>query len=367
MPANDIQVPVLPEKVRKAMSGYRGHRHPFLMQGMLFGHWARPNPPAELERTKRFETRQQAKNLEDHFVGKRAELEAIAERQAGAAATLGAIARSLRATVGHRLLIGTGLPNQLETGLLLHPLYGVPYLPGSAVKGVTQAYLLASWAAEAGIGRLPLRQYRCRQAPTPLQAFERLLFASDADEPPLDDGTLVTKVWLATRDETRQSLEESGGTAAQLTAFDAWIVGNGRDKGRLYVDLFGAPAQEFPARDRPHPGSRGQVRFLDAFPTMLTMEAGGQTPHAGPYYRAAHEYLDDPSRPADVPPPDDHFDPVPFAYPLVAAGSSFLVTVAAPVDDLADAAAQAVTSALEVDGLGAKRGIGFGRFMVTPA
>jgi len=39
-----------------------------------------------------------------------------------------------------RVLIGTSAANALETGAALHHTYGVPYLPGSALKGCARAY-----------------------------------------------------------------------------------------------------------------------------------------------------------------------------------------------------------------------------------
>jgi len=48
-------------------------------------------------------------------------------------------AKGLRATNG-RLIIGLGAQNVLETGLTLHHTYGVPIIPGSALKGLTSHY-----------------------------------------------------------------------------------------------------------------------------------------------------------------------------------------------------------------------------------
>jgi CRISPR type III-B/RAMP module RAMP protein Cmr6 len=39
-----------------------------------------------------------------------------------------------------RLIVGLGSNTALETGLTLHPLYGLPIIPGSALKGLTRAY-----------------------------------------------------------------------------------------------------------------------------------------------------------------------------------------------------------------------------------
>lgn len=48
-------------------------------------------------------------------------------------------------TTATRLLIGRGTPSVFEQGISLHPLFGLPFLPGSAIKGVT-----ATWAAANG-------------------------------------------------------------------------------------------------------------------------------------------------------------------------------------------------------------------------
>lgn len=48
-------------------------------------------------------------------------------------------------SVGGRLLIGLGGENVLETGLTLHHVYGVPYLPGTALKGLASHYCHSVW------------------------------------------------------------------------------------------------------------------------------------------------------------------------------------------------------------------------------
>lgn len=45
-----------------------------------------------------------------------------------------------------RVLCGLGLPNGLDNGLSLHPVYGVPYLPGSSLKGITRAWCRERYA-----------------------------------------------------------------------------------------------------------------------------------------------------------------------------------------------------------------------------
>jgi CRISPR-associated protein Cmr6 len=48
--------------------------------------------------------------------------------------------QTFHATVNWRLIIGLGSNTVLETGLTLHSLYGLPIIPGSALKGLTRAY-----------------------------------------------------------------------------------------------------------------------------------------------------------------------------------------------------------------------------------
>lgn len=47
---------------------------------------------------------------------------------------------SAKAKLTHRLFLGLGESTVLETHVTLHRVYGVPYLPGSALKGLTRAY-----------------------------------------------------------------------------------------------------------------------------------------------------------------------------------------------------------------------------------
>jgi CRISPR-associated protein Cmr6 len=60
------------------------------------------------------------------------------ERWSPALATLGAEMRP--ATVQGRMAVGLGEESVLETSVCLHHTYGVPYIPGSALKGLAAAY-----------------------------------------------------------------------------------------------------------------------------------------------------------------------------------------------------------------------------------
>ena len=53
------------------------------------------------------------------------------------------------ATVDWRLIVGLGSENVQETNMTLHHIYGIPYIPGSAVKGVLRHW----WLHEDFTGR----------------------------------------------------------------------------------------------------------------------------------------------------------------------------------------------------------------------
>src|SRR5947207_1862673 len=50
-------------------------------------------------------------------------------------------AQHFTATTAWRMAVGLGGETVLETDLTLHHLYGIPFIPGSALKGLTRAYV----------------------------------------------------------------------------------------------------------------------------------------------------------------------------------------------------------------------------------
>ena len=52
----------------------------------------------------------------------------------------GALARTTKATVDGRMIVGLGAESVLEAGICLHRTYGVPFIPGSALKGLAAGF-----------------------------------------------------------------------------------------------------------------------------------------------------------------------------------------------------------------------------------
>lgn len=87
-----------------------------------------------------------------------------------------------------RILVGHGTSAATGVGLTLHHTWGVPVLPGSALKGLTAHYVQTVYGPEQGAGepeREPFRGLTWRES-RPIQApgevFRRLFGAPDVDE-----------------------------------------------------------------------------------------------------------------------------------------------------------------------------------------
>lgn len=339
-----------------ALDAYKGPRHPALMRGRLQGHWS----PREQKTKKADEVQQQAKNARDYLkyqhqenqISQEQVLQAIHERQRALVESQGTGISDLELVLESRMVLGFGLPNILKTGFLMHPLYGVPYLPGSAIKGVTQTYLLTRWAAEAGIPRFGLRQMdewaKARLGAPPLERLESVLLAPDKD---------VTARWTALQCKIEMWEQQEGIEPAKISAArtkaDDW-AGEGdnfkvlRARSQFYTTLFG------------HQGQRGKVFFLDSFPDPehLRFAADVLTPHYSPYYTQGSG--------APIPPGDYH-DPIPIPFLAVERGTRFKVRLIVAQDThkkLPAMARDAVRGALTRRGIGSKTNSGYGIFSV---
>lgn len=56
------------------------------------------------------------------------------------------ICKTMIFSVSWRLIIGLGASHPQETSMTLHHIYGIPYIPGSAVKGVTKHWTILKFA-----------------------------------------------------------------------------------------------------------------------------------------------------------------------------------------------------------------------------
>ncbi len=117
--------------------------------------------------------------------------------------------RSEQLTTAGRLIVGLGSENVLETGLRLHHTYGVPIIPGSALKGLASHYCDEVWGQRHlrdEVAEENKRFRRKRSANEVEGDYHRLLFGTTED----------------------------GGV---ITFHDAWIMPESLDDGALRLDV----------------------------------------------------------------------------------------------------------------------------------
>jgi len=117
--------------------------------------------------------------------------------------------RSERLTTAGRLIVGLGSENVLESGLRLHHTYGVPIIPGSALKGLASHYCDNMWGQRHLGDDAPQENMRFRRKCSADEVegdYHRLLFGTTED----------------------------GGV---ITFHDAWIVPESLNDGALRLDV----------------------------------------------------------------------------------------------------------------------------------
>lgn len=200
-----------------------------------------------------------------------------------------------------RLLVGHGLGSATDVGLTLHRTWGVPLIPGSALKG-----LLAHWV-DAVLGPDP-------NQPEP----DRLPFAG------VD--------WQGRR------------------------IRHG--PGEVYRVLFGAPEADEETDDRPKEAQRGLITFHDALwvpntPSSTPLAVDVLTVHQKRYYDSTGGSW-----------PVDWDDPNPVTFLSVRPGARFLVALSGPAEWTA-LAKELLLKALAEWGVGGKTAAGYGRLVAV--
>lgn len=202
-----------------------------------------------------------------------------------------------------RVLVGHGNPSPTDVGLTLHHTWGVPMLPGSALKGLTAGYVEAVYGPEPG------------QAEPEREPFRGV-------------------TWEGSR-----------------------MV---RAPGAVYRRLFGSPDVDAPVEGLG--ASQGEVLFHDALWVPAGPGAGPMlardvlTVHQRRYYESGGKEW-----------PVDFDDPNPVPFLTVAPGGRFLVALSVAPETrggraLLERAARYLTVALTEWGLGGKTAAGYGRF-----
>jgi CRISPR-associated protein Cmr6 len=235
----------------------------------------------------------------------------------------------------YRLVIGFGAEHVLETNLCLHRIYGFPIIPGSAVKGITRAWVFWGIAERLGVPCLSPEEAEQREKDkrTPLQKLDQLLCEGSPE-----------KQEAALKQLKEDKACQSISNIRSLSPKD-WQA-----EAADFYRVFGTTER------------RGEVIFFDAYPTQTpTLKLDILNPHYGEYYRNPKN----PKLTDKLTPPADYLNPVPTYFLTVDRGSAFQFALACKDKALADQARKWLLSALSELGVGGKTSAGYG-FMKVP-
>lgn len=243
-------------------------------------------------------------------------------------------------TLQSPLVVGLGGKNPLEFGITLHHVTGLPYIPGSALKGVTRAYTLLLIAEQLQIPVL--------QGP----AFLRMKERKPPKETPLEAlDTLLSVVELQSQQEALAALNKAlrdpdlGDQRLEKQFSLEEIVD--RSDATQFRTMFGSTE------------SSGQIVFGDGVVKVLPKDGtlfrvDVMTPHFPKYYGSEGGAS-----------PSDDDSPNPVLFLTVATGTAFGFAVCGRSDSVADDVSSAMNllrEALDIMGIGAKTAAGYGVF-----
>jgi len=252
-----------------------------------------------------------------------------------------------RGTVVWRLAVGLGTEHPLENGCTLHRVYGVPYLPGSSIKGLTRNCALDLICDRFDIPRVsdPELLEKIRKANpnrlTPRQAAARILSLPDSRDPEGLKKAVKNLLERLPVNGRVPGLPEEVTEAAEKMSnrrdeeWTEWHRTNA-DFRRVFGSL----------------EARGEIRFLDALPTDLHLCLDVLTPHYSEYYTGA----------ADTP-PADYLTPKPALFLTLGQGSRLSFILHGPDPLPVKKAAGWLQEALREYGAGAKTSAGYGEIV----
>ncbi len=217
-----------------------------------------------------------------------------------------------------RMVIGLGASHPQETSMTLHHIYGIPYIPGSAVKGVTR-----HWFILKEFDALDLENFE------QISCFEKILEEANLDnkdENERDDKFL---------EEEFKEKFKVGDTVPDNKLYNFLKMQQGTIG--LYQNIFGTQ------------NKIGKVIFFDAYPAgRINLKMDVMTPHYPQYY-------------SDGRPPSDWQSPNPVKF-LTVEKTSFNFYLSSKDVELLNQSKSYLEEALKKCGIGAKTAIGYGYF-----
>lgn len=214
-----------------------------------------------------------------------------------------------------RIIIGLGGSHVAETSMTLHHIYGVPYIPGSALKGVTRHYFLIELFEKT------------QEDNNQILCFEKII--ENIDKSKIEEE-------LKDLDKFRERYKVNGVVPSEKI-IDWFKNKDNKNKIENFQKIFGTQNNE------------GKVIFMDSYPKELELKIDIMNPHYSTYYDKAKT------------PPADYINPVPINF-LVVENSIFTINLLSKDEELLKNAYEKLKEALTEYGIGAKTSLGYGIF-----
>ncbi len=158
-----------------------------------------------------------------------------------------------KAEVLWRMVVGLGTPHVHETAMTWHHTWSIPYIPGSAIKGVTRGYFL-------------------------MKTWEK--FAAAHPDKPWEETIPCLEAWLM--DEPHPKANRDVNHNRENCPVFPWAEENLQDDKILFQLLFGTQEQ------------KGAVIFMDAYPIdKYTIKLDVMNVHYPEYYKGSAKYAAD--------------------------------------------------------------------------
>jgi len=234
----------------------------------------------------------------------------------------------LSLTLSWRLVVGLGAASVYETSMTLHHIYGIPYLPGSAIKGITRSYRILCMAEDLK---------------NPNDYYERVALL----EKFLERFDLVEKNVFPKWEEVKELKVSSPQDKNKKVEFSEQFYKSLEAKQvelREFQLIFGTQNKQ------------GCIIFFDSFPEHFEIKYDIMNPHYGPYY-------------TEKKPPADYYNPTPIPF-LVLENAKFTFYLGTKnrlisseeKENLLNSTKEWLRNALTSYGIGAKTALGYGLF-----
>ncbi len=233
-----------------------------------------------------------------------------------------------------RLIIGLGNPSVYETSITLHHIYGFPYIPGSAIKGVVRSYFIQTEFGKTG----------CEW--DQINIFEKVLEDLDQEKDkslPYNNREEKGKRIRGFRDKFSikgRNIEVSEDLYAYFFE-NAILREDAKKLLERFRTIFGTQSE------------KGKIIFFDAYPkTAPKIGVDVMNPHYLDYYGA--------NKDSDIP-PADYLNPRPIYFLTVEDTEfEFFIGCKSNKDNLLESVNELLKKALQYHGIGAKTAVGYG-------